>query len=244
MAQSLCFRCSLDDLLLDRQCERQGFWRHTLYQKRSDHSIEVGTRNALTRRFSLFNAFVLTEVIGNDAFSPTLVIAYGHAFSTFAADDEPLYERRPFPWRRKALGSIGLTIHGQLRLISLILLPRNVPHLGIFYKSNPFGAREIGNMDLSIGCFGRTCSPEDISSCIGWLVQHTQHIMVLDFSPRNLSLMRSVTNPPRKEHLFLVKMANGRECRTGMLKAAKDLTNARLHQQIWIKNNDFVLGVA
>lgn len=44
--------------------------------------------------------------------------------------------------------------------------------------------------------------------------------------------------------MLLVKMANSGECRSGLRKATKDLTNARLHEQIWIKDNDFILGVA
>src|SRR5438876_8838082 len=116
--------------------------------------------------------------------------------------------------------------------------------MGIFHKSNPLRARLISCMNLSINCFSRTCSPEDIGSCIGRLVQHTQHIMMLDFSPHNLSLMRSATNPPRKEQPFLVKMANGRKCRASLLKAAKDFVNARLREQIWVKDNNFILGVA
>jgi len=117
--------------------------------------------------------------------------------------------------------------------------------MGIFHKSNPFGARQISRMNLSIsGDAANVFAPSDIRSCICWLMQHAQHIMVLDFSPRNLSLMGSTTNPPRKEQPFLVKMANGRECRASLLKAEKDFVNARLHQQIWVKDNDFILGVA
>jgi hypothetical protein len=39
--------------------------------------------------FSLLNTVVLTELIRHNAVPPTLVIAYGHAFSTVATDDEP-----------------------------------------------------------------------------------------------------------------------------------------------------------
>jgi len=39
---------------------------------------------------SLFNTFVLTEIIGHDALTPALMIAHGHPFSALAADDEPL----------------------------------------------------------------------------------------------------------------------------------------------------------
>ena len=41
-------------------------------------------------------------------------------------------------WWRKALGSVGLAIQCKLRLISLVILPSNVPHMGILHKSEPF----------------------------------------------------------------------------------------------------------
>jgi hypothetical protein len=40
--------------------------------------------------FSLLNTVVLTELIRHNAVPPTLVIAYGHAFSTVATDDEQM----------------------------------------------------------------------------------------------------------------------------------------------------------
>src|SRR5712692_7420608 len=83
---------------------------------------------------------------------------------------------------------------------------------------------------------------KNIGSCIGWVVQNPQHIMVLYLSPHNFSLMRPTSNPPRKEQMFLVKVANGRKSRSGMLKAVKDLANGGLHLQIRVKNNGVAFG--
>src|SRR5579875_1806843 len=90
---------------------------------------QLGTRNALTGRLSPLNAFVYTQIIRHDAPASSLVVAHGHAFSTLATNDDALQERRPLPWRGEALGSRGLTSHDQLCLMSLKLLPGNVPHL-------------------------------------------------------------------------------------------------------------------
>src|SRR5260370_1033306 len=98
-------------------------------------------------------------------------------------------------------------------------------------------------MNLSISGLCRARASKNIGSCIGWMVQNPQHIMVLDLAPHNFSLMRPAPNPPRKEQMFLVKVANGRKSRSGMLKAVKDLPNGSLHLQVRVKNNSVAFGV-
>src|SRR5260370_42302297 len=84
------------------------------------------TWKTLTRRLSLLNAFVRTEIIWHNAASCSLMIAHRHAFSTPATENEALQERRALAWRGETLGSIGLTIHCQLALISLVVLPTKI----------------------------------------------------------------------------------------------------------------------
>src|SRR5258708_35849196 len=184
-----------------------------------------------------------TEIIGHDPLAPTLVVADGHAFSASATDEEPLQKRWPLPWRREAWRSIGLTIHGQLCLISLVVLKGNVPHMGIRNKSDPFGAGHILNMDLAIGCSGRACASKSIHACIGWLVQNPQNIVVLDFSPQDFSLMGSTPDASREKQVLLMKVANRGAGRSGVLEQANDLANGGLDLQIGIKNNHFPVGV-
>ena len=92
-------------------------------------------------------------------------------------------------------------------------------------------------MNLSISGLCRARASKDVGSRIGWVVQNPQHIMMLDLSPHNFSLMRPAPNPPGKEQMFLVKVANGRKSRSGVLKAVKDLANGGLHLHIGVKNN-------
>src|SRR5207302_3415456 len=99
----------------------------------------------------------------------------------------------------------------------------------ILHKSDPFGARHISNMHLAIGRLAGMCSSIDIGSCISWVVQHPQHIMMLDLSPHNLSVMWTTPDPPGKEQMLLVKVAHRRTGRSGVLKACKDLPNGGLH---------------
>src|SRR6266568_440458 len=84
-------------------------------------------------------------------------------------------------------------------------------------------------MHLAISGFCGTRASKDVGSCIGWVVQHSQYIMVFYLSPHNFSLMRSAAHPPGKEQTFLVKVADSRKSRSGVLKAVKDLANGGLH---------------
>src|SRR5947209_8637120 len=98
-------------------------------------------------------------------------------------------------------------------------------------------------MDLTISGFRGTCASKDIGSCIGWMMQNPQDIMVFDLSPHNFSLMRPAPNPPGKEQMLLVEVANGRKSRSSVLKAVKDLANGGLHLQVRVKNNGIAFGV-
>src|SRR6266566_1665949 len=98
-------------------------------------------------------------------------------------------------------------------------------------------------MNLAISGLRRTGAAKDIGSRIGRVVENPQHIMVLQLSPHKFSLMRPAANPPRKEHVFLVKVADGRKSRAGVLKTAKDLANGGLHLQIGVKNYPVAFGV-
>ena len=69
------------------------------------------------------------------------------------------------------------------------------------------------------------------------MVKDPQHIVVLDGSPGDFSLMGSTADSPRKEQMLLVKVAHGRTGGASVLKAAKDLANARLYLQIGIEHN-------
>src|SRR5207248_4374181 len=65
----------------------------------------------------------------------------------------------------------------------------------------------------------------------------------LDLSPHNFAVMRTAPDPPRKEEVFLAKVANGRKSRSGVLKAVKDLANGGLHLYIGVKHNRVAFGV-
>src|SRR5215831_19110320 len=111
-------------------------------------------------------------------------------------------------WWRKPLWSIRLAIQSELCLISLVVFPRDVAGMSVLHYRNPLGAGHILHMDLPIGGSGHSRSSIDVSSRIRWLVEHPQNIMMLDFSPGDLSLMGSTTDPSWKEQSLLSKMAN------------------------------------
>ena len=77
----------------------------------------------------------------------------------------------------------------------------------------------------------------------GRLVQDPQHIVVLNSSPGDFSLMRSATDSPREEQMMLVKVAHRRTGGSCVLEAEKDLPDGSLYLQIGIKHNCVSFGV-
>src|SRR5216683_4811476 len=137
MTEPTSFVRALDHFLLHRQCQRQSFWSHTLDEHLFNCLVQLSSRNPLTGGTSLLNTFVRTEVIGHDPLPSPLVIAHRRPLSTPATEDESLQERWPLAWRGEALGSIGLTVHRELHLISLVILPLNVAGAGRLSPTRP-----------------------------------------------------------------------------------------------------------
>src|SRR5512142_729493 len=113
----------------------------------------------------------------------------------------------------------------------------------MLHKGVPFGPWQILNVDLPIRHFRRASAAKDIGSRIGGLMQDPQHVVVLDWSPGEFSLMRSTADSPRREQVVLVKVANRCKCGASVLEAAEDLPNGCLHLEIGIKHNGVGFGV-
>src|SRR5579872_6202855 len=105
----------------------------------------------------------------------------------------------------------------------------NVPHMRIFHKGIPFASRQIDNMDLAIGRFRRASTAKNIGSCIGGLMQDSQDVVVLNWSPGEFSLMGSPAKPSWKEQVLLVKVAHGRKSGASVLEAEKNFPDSSLY---------------
>src|SRR5260221_14538813 len=68
--------------------------------------------------------------------------------------------------------------------------------------------------------------------------------MMLDLSPHQFSLMWPAPDAPGKEQLVRAKVTHGRESRSGVLKAVKDLPNGGLPLHIGVKHNGIAFGVS
>jgi hypothetical protein len=184
-----------------------------------------------------------TQIIAHDALPAALLRAHGHTFSALATDEKSLQECGPFSWRRKALGRKPGTLQSKLGLISLVVLPTKVPHMGILHKSEPICARQLGNMHFAIGSRAGARASIARGSCIGRVMQHAQDLMMLKLCPPNLTQMRTAPNPPGKEETGLSKVANWCARRARMLKAVKDFLNASLYLPMGVKHNPLAFGV-
>lgn len=75
----------------------------------------------------------------------------------------------------------------------------------VAHTSNPVGAWLILNVDLAIDRFRRAGTSVDIGARIDRIMQHTQHVVVLNLSPGNLSLMGPAPDPPWKEEVLRIE---------------------------------------
>src|SRR5271156_5247855 len=69
---------------------------------------------------------------------------------------------------------------------------------------------------------------------IPWVVDHPEHARVTQLSPHHIPFARSSENTARKLQPLLTKLFDGRRCRTGTSKGAKELANALLDAHVRI----------
>jgi len=91
-------------------------------QQFSNRRVYPSPKNALAVFvFSLFHKLLLAEVFGVEAFAfRDIVVAHRHPVAAASTDDQPLQQRRSFPWRTMTtIFSMGLAIGAQLGEVRL-----------------------------------------------------------------------------------------------------------------------------
>ena len=136
-----------------------------------------------------------------------------------------------------------MTVHRQLLLILLILLPGNVAVMSIVAHNWPLVTGNRGNVDLAVRRFGGARAPKDIGPCIGRMMQEAQDIMVVQRSPGQLAPVAPTTQPMRKGDLLLAELTHGRAGRASLRKRGKHRPNRRLDLPMRIEDNALVVRV-
>ena len=75
-------------------------------------------------------------------------------------------------------------------------------------------------------------------------MEDPQHIVMLEFPPDELALVRPAAYPPRKRHLVLPEGADGRRGRPRPLKRAKQEADGVLDLPVGIEDDAVILGIA
>jgi len=102
---------ALLDFALHVEGDFQRQRRDAARQQLTKGLVNASSRYALTRRFALFHAVLLTHVIGRQA-PEAVVVNDRHGTTAFAADGQTLEQRRPFS-RRPCLAfsaAVGLVV--------------------------------------------------------------------------------------------------------------------------------------
>ena len=99
-------------------------------------------------------------------------------------------------------------------------------------------------MELAICCFCCASTAKNIGTCIGRLMQDSQYIVVLNWSPGEFSLMGPMSDSAWKEEVMLVKVAHRRKSGASVLEGEKNFPESSLYLQIGIKHNCVGFSVA
>ncbi len=108
-----------------------------------------------------------------------------------------------------------MTVHGQVLLVPLVLLPGNVAVMGIVAYDRPLVTGNLANVELAIYGFRGARAPKNIRAGVGRVMQEAQDIMVLQRAPGYLAAVAATTQPVGKRKLLLAEVASrrvGRAC--------------------------------
>ena len=153
--------------------------------------VDPNAWDVLTNRLGVLNARLLTEVVGHEFASATM-IAHGHAFSTLATNRQALKQRgalprRPFP----ALRAVGLRIGSQLLQMKLIFFKRDVTRMHIGKNNRPLFPRQFLTSDMALPIFDAMDAPEREGPGVARIMEDLQRAARHERSPDDLPLVRT-----------------------------------------------------
>src|SRR4029450_4660308 len=125
-----------------------------------------------------------------------------------------------------------------------VLLPGDIADVGITNDTLALHARKQLNMHLAISCLECSSATEGIGSSIARIVEDAQHIMMLEVAPDKIALVRACPYVVRKRYLLLMEHPHRRECRSRLMKRAKEQADSVLDLAVGVQDDAFILGIA
>lgn len=233
-----------DQLILEGQGQGDRLRGHDLEEDSGDGLLQRLPRYTLTGWGSPRNAGLLTEIVRDNALPAALMIADSHPLPAAPTQHQPLQKGGPFAWGVETVWSIGLTVRSQLGEMGLILLPGDITDMGLMDHHLPLLAGQHRDMGLAIDGFRGPRATKRKDARITGIMEDTQHRVMVEFSPHELTLMRSTTDPAWKRHLVLLEGADRRRGRPRPPKRAKQEADGLLHLPIGIEDDALILGIA
>jgi len=106
----------------------------------------------------------------------------------------------------------------------------------------PLVARQGGDVGLPVGGLPGARPAEDVGPRVAGVVQQAQHVVVAEFAPDQLPLVRAVAQPPGEGHALAADGPDGGAGRPGPLEGAEEEADGLLHLPVRVEDDLIALG--
>ena len=140
------------------------------------------------------------------------VIPDRHSIAADSAKDEPLKERRTFARRALAtILSVGVSGLQKALLVSLVFLPGNVAVMRIAVERKPFCGWQLATRLPAVRVLLPSRLPIRERTGVSRIVQNVESHRMIDRPPKQFTLARARSYPPREQNFLRAERANRRE---------------------------------
>ena len=159
------------------------------------------------------------------------MVADGHPFAAFAADDEALQQRGSFAGGAGAalLVAAGGGVGGERLLVVLVLLEGDVSGVRVLDQDGPLVARLEHGAGVTVDVGELLASSVEVRACIAGVVQGEQHEVVAQRLPVELAGVRAAARAGRGTAALGGELLDDRVRGAGLLKAAEQVRDRRAH---------------
>lgn len=174
----------------------------------ADYTVDVGAGDALTQRFGIFDALPLADVFRAQPCTSRAITKH-HASTTLTAYDESLKQRRPFTrGTLPAVRSDCLRVFPQSLQIPFILVPTDIGWVRLRNERVPFFSWQRLHSASTVDVFPYTGATKNKHAGIPRIVEHSQHMGVLELAPEGVAFRRARLDPPGEQQMRLAKLSD------------------------------------
>ena len=199
-AQAIGLVQAISDFLLYGKGQLQSHGSHRLDEQFSDSPVDAVSDNALAQGIAVEPGASRAYIVGHQHALASEIIMDMHAAAAKPADDPPLQQGGAFSRRPGvALEAEGLGGSAQPLQVAFVLLPGNVPGMGVANQHQPLILGQIFMPISAVGLLAEAPAPESVSTGIEGMVHDAAGPAQRQGGPNQLTLVRARRGPLRKK---------------------------------------------